>query len=85
MALVTDISLAGAGPIALLLASGQAMIMGTLLVLYHRLMMKTTANEQALMFQYDIGYEAGWQERERHARPVVVPLRQRAGSVADRG
>lgn len=78
LALVTDLSLAGAGSVALLLAGGQAMIMGMLLVLYHRLMMKTTANEQALLFQYDIGYEAGYQERAKMAaRPVVVDFEAR--------
>lgn len=78
LGLVTDLSLAGAGSIALLLVGGQSMIMGALLVLYHRLMMKTTANDQALMFQYDIGYEAGYQEARRlAARPVVVDFEAR--------
>lgn len=90
LAFLTDVSVAGGQPITLMLAGGQAVIIGTLLICYHRLMERTTANDQALRFQYDIGYEDGYQEHRKLQRPTVVDLESHraltsAGGVVDRG
>lgn len=61
-------------PIALMLAGGQSMLMGSVLYCYQQLLARSTQNEEALKFQFDIGYEAGYQDRERLARPVLVDL-----------
>lgn len=74
LAFLTDVEVAGGKPIAWLLAGGQAMIIGTMLICHHRLMERTTANDQALKFQYDIGYEDGYRERGKTARPVLVDM-----------
>jgi hypothetical protein len=70
--LLTDITVAGGKPIALVLAGGQAMIMGAILCCYQALLFRSSQNEEALRFQYDIGYEAGWREGDQQTRPVVV-------------
>lgn len=74
MAFFTNVQLAGGAPVVLMLAGGQMLVLGTGLVCYHRLMERTTANEQALRFQYDLGYEDGYQERDKTARPVLVDM-----------
>jgi hypothetical protein len=76
LGLFTNVHINGSKPIALMLAGGQAMIMGTLLYCYHELLIRSTCNEQALSFQYDIGYEAGWRECERSTRPTVVDIEE---------
>ncbi len=90
LAFLTDVTVAGGQPVVLMLAGGQLIVIGVGLVCYHRLMERTTANDQALQFQYDIGYEDGYQEHKKQARPTVVDLAARrafssAGSVVDRG
>ena len=69
---LTDIRVAGGQPVALMLAGGQAMILGTGLYCYQQLLIRSMHNEEALLFQYDIGYEAGHREAEK--RPVLVDL-----------
>lgn len=90
LAFLTNVTIAGGQPVVLMLAGGQVMVIGVGLVCYSRLMERTSANEQALNFQYDIGYEAGYQEHKRQLRPTVVDLQARralssAGGVVDRG
>lgn len=82
----TDIRLAGGQPVALMLAGGQAMILGTGLYCYQQLLIRSMQNEEALKFQYDIGYEAGWRDGENQTKPVVVefPTRRTANKVSDR-
>lgn len=75
--LFTDIAIAGGKPIALILAGGQAMIMGAILCCYQALLFRSTRNEEALLFQYDIGYEAGWKDHEQQTKPVVVDIRSK--------
>ncbi len=73
--------------VALMLAGGQSMILGTILYCYQQLLIRSVQNEEGLQFQYDIGYEAGYQDRERLARPVLVDLQARRKTdvkVADR-
>jgi hypothetical protein len=53
------------------------MILGTILFCYQQLLIRSVRNEEALSFQYDIGYEAGYQDRERLAHPVLVDLQAR--------
>jgi hypothetical protein len=60
--------------VALMLAGGQAMILGTILFCYQQLLIRSVQNEEALRFQYDIGYEAGWQDCDRAGKPVLVQL-----------
>ena len=81
----TDISIAGGQPVAVMLAGGQAMILGTGLYCYQQLLIRSMQNEEALMFQKDIGYEAGWRDCERQTRPVVVdfPVHRAAEKVGD--
>lgn len=68
----SNIRLAGGEPVALMLAGGQATILGTGLYCYQQLLVRSTRNEEALLFQYDIGYEAGHRDAEK--RPVLVDL-----------
>lgn len=72
LAFLTELELAGGKPVVLMLAGGQAMIIGTMLICYQRLMEKITANAQQLKFEWDMGYEEGWQERDKTARPPVL-------------
>lgn len=69
---LTNISLAGGAPVALMLAGGQAMILGTCLYCYQQLLIRSMHNEEALRFQYDIGYEAG--HREADKKTVLIDL-----------
>lgn len=71
---LTNISLAGGAPVALMLAGGQAMILGTGLYCYQQLLIRSMHNDEALQYQRDIGYEQGWRDRENEARPVLVDL-----------
>ena len=82
----TDIRIAGGQPVALMLAGGQAMILGTGLYCYQQLLIRSMHNDEALQFQYDIGYEAGWRERDAQSHPVLVDLaaRRPAVKVVDR-
>lgn len=82
----TDIQIAGGQPVALMLAGGQAMIMGTGLYCYQQLLIRSMHNDEALQFQYDVGYEAGWREREAQASPVLIDLaaHRSAAKVVDR-
>lgn len=82
----TDIQIAGGQPVALMLAGGQAMILGTGLYCYQQLLIRSMQNDEALRFQYDIGYEAGFRDRENQTRPVVVdfPARRHVEKVVDR-
>ena len=80
----TDLQTVGGHQVALMLAGGQAMIMGTLLYCYEQLLVRSMRNEDALQFQYDIGYEAGYQDRERLARPVLIDLEERRISAAQK-
>lgn len=86
MGFLTDIQLAGGAPVALMLAGGQAMILGTGLYCYQQLLIRSVQNEEALMFQYDVGYEAGWRDSDNQTRPVVVdfPGNRLARKVVDR-
>lgn len=72
LAFLTELELAGGKPVVLMLAGGQAMIIGTMLICYQRLMEKITANANALKFEWDMGYEEGWQERDKTAKPPVL-------------
>jgi hypothetical protein len=83
---MTDIQIAGGQPVALMLAGGQAMILGTGLYCYQQLLIRSMQNDQALMYQRDIGYEQGWRDCENQTRPVVVdfPARKAAKKVVDR-
>jgi hypothetical protein len=83
---LTNIQLAGGQPVALMLAGGQAMILGTGLYCYQQLLIRSMQNEESLKFQYDIGYEAGYRDSDNQTRPVVVdfPARRSAGKVVDR-
>lgn len=74
LGLFTDISLAGGRPVALMIAGAQAMTVGTILICYQQLLIRSSRNEEALRFQYDIGYEAGFREGEQTSRPVLVDL-----------
>lgn len=74
LGLLTGVKAIGGAPVALMLAGGQAMILGTILYCYQQLLMRSMQNEEGLKFQYDIGYEAGYQERGNQTRPVVVDL-----------
>jgi hypothetical protein len=75
---LTNISLAGGQPVALMLAGGQAMTLGTGLWCYQQLLIRSMHNEEALRFQKDIGYEAGWRDRESEIRgPTLVDLDSR--------
>jgi hypothetical protein len=74
-------------------------IVGVILICYGRLRTRTEANDQNYYLGKDIGYEEGFQEGHKQARPVVVDLAARrcrcqtdeskpltsAGSVVDRG
>lgn len=82
----TNIQIAGGQPVALMLAGGQAMILGTGLYCYQQLLIRSVQNEEALMFQKDIGYEAGWRDCERQTRPVLVdfPPQRPVAKVGDR-
>ncbi|HEY9418370.1 MAG TPA: hypothetical protein VIQ30_26710 [Pseudonocardia sp.] len=72
---LTDIRFAGGPPVALLLAGGQAMIMGTGLYCYQQLLVRAIPTEQSLMYQKDIGYEQGWRDCEQYLnRPSLVDL-----------
>lgn len=86
LGLLTDIRLAGGQPVALMLAGGQAMVLGTGLFCYQQLLIRSMQNEEALLFQYDIGYEAGWQARANQTSPVVVefPAHRSAAKVGER-
>jgi hypothetical protein len=77
LGLFTDLSVGGGSPVAITLSGGQAMMIGTLLLCYRKIMARTSMNEEALRFQYDIGYEAGHQEGRQcpTERPVLVELR----------
>lgn len=77
LGLSTDIQIAGGQPVALTLGGAQAMTVGVILFCYQQLLIRSSRNEDALRFQYDIGYEAGWQECEKTGRPVVVDLSAR--------
>lgn len=83
---LTDIHLAGGAPVALMLAGGQAMILGTGLYCYQQLLIRSMQNEEALRFQYDIGYEAGFRDCGNQTRPVVVDFaaHRHAEKVVDR-
>lgn len=70
----TNIQVAGGQPVALMLAGGQATILGTGLYCYQQLLIRSMHNEEALRFQKDIGYEEGWRDRENETRPVLVDL-----------
>ena len=69
------ISIAGGPPVAMMLAGGQAMIMGTGLYCYQQLLIRAIPTEQSLMYQKDIGYEQGWRDCEQYnSRPTLVDL-----------
>ena len=70
----TDIQVAGGQPVALMLGGGQAVVLGTGLYCYQQLLIRSMQNEESLKFQYDIGYEAGFRDAERTARPTLVEL-----------
>lgn len=70
----TDLRIAGGPPAAMMLAGGQAMILGTGLYCYQQLLIRSVQNEEALMFQHDIGYEAGYRDRDKESRPVLIDL-----------
>ena len=74
LGLFTDIQIAGGQPVALVITGAQAMTVGTILFCYQQLLIRTSRNEEALRFQYDIGYEAGYRERGETDRPVLVDL-----------
>ena len=81
---LTDIRLAGGQPVALMLAGGQAIVLGTGLWCYQQLLIRSMQNEESLRFQYDIGYEAGWRDSERSSKPSLVDLddyRSRVGAI----
>lgn len=77
LGLVTDLRLAGGQPVALMIAGVQATTVGVILVCYQQLLIRSTRNEEALLFQYDIGFEAGHREGQQSHRPVVVPMESR--------
>lgn len=81
-----DIHVAGGQPVAMMLAGMQGVILGTGLVCYQQLLIRSMQNEEALRFQYDIGYEAGWRDCEQQTRPVLVnfPTRTSGRRVVDR-
>lgn len=79
--LVTSLQTEGRMSVALMLGGGQSMIIGTILYCYQQLLIRSVKNEEALMFQYDIGYEQGYQDRERLARPVLVDLQARKSAL----
>jgi hypothetical protein len=83
---LTDIHLAGGQPVALMLAGGQSMVLGTVLFCYQQLLIRSMQNEEALKFQYDIGYEAGWRDCDNQTRPVLVefPAHRSVSKVGDR-
>lgn len=83
---LTNIKLAGGQPVTWMLAGGQAMILGTGLYCYQQLLIRSMQNEEALKFQYDIGYEAGYRDSGNQTRPVVVdfPAHRAADKVVDR-
>lgn len=77
LGLVTDFRLAGGQPVALMIAGVQATTVGVILVCYQQLLIRSTRNEEALLFQYDIGYEDGHRDCQKSHRSVVVPLDSR--------
>lgn len=83
---LTDIHIAGGQPVALMLAGGQAIVLGTGLWCYQQLLIRSMQNEEALKFQYDIGYEHGYRDSDHQTRPVVVdfPARRPVGKLVDR-
>jgi hypothetical protein len=74
LGLLTGIHTTEGRSVVLMLAGGQAMILGTILYCYQQLLIRSVQNEEALGFQYDIGYEAGWQECDRAGKPVLVDI-----------
>lgn len=86
MGFLTDIRIAGGQPATLMLAGGQAIVLGTGLYCYQQLLIRSMQNEESLKFQYDIGYEAGFRDADNQTRPVVVafPSRTNVGRVSDR-
>lgn len=86
LGVLTDIRINGGSPAVLILAGGQAMIMGTILYCYQQLLIRSSRNEEALLFQYDIGYEAGYRDSDNQTRPVLVDFaaRRSVGKVSER-
>lgn len=80
LGILTDIQINGGTPVALMLAGGQSMIMGTILYCYQQLLIRSARNEDALQYQYDMGYETGWRERGQQGRPVVVDFKARTAA-----
>jgi hypothetical protein len=74
LGLFTNIRIAGGAPVALTITGAQAMTVGTILFCYQQLLIRSTRNEEALRFQYDIGYESGWRECEQNDHPTLVDL-----------
>lgn len=74
LGLGTDIKIAGGQPVALLICGAQAMTVGTILFCYQQLLIRSTRNEEALRFQYDIGYEAGYKDCQENSHPRLVDL-----------
>jgi hypothetical protein len=74
LGLFTDIRVAGGQPVAMIIVGGQAMTVGTVLFCYQQLLIRSSRNEDALRFQYDIGYEQGWKERQQQSSPTLVEL-----------
>lgn len=70
----SSISLAGGPPVALMLLGMQGVMLGTGLFYSHTLLHRTSQTEEALRFQYDIGYEAGWRDRGHADKPTLVDL-----------
>jgi hypothetical protein len=74
LGLLTDIQLAGGQPIALVLAGGQSLMVGTILVCHHRLVVRTEANQAAFRTGYDLGLEDGDENCRKTHRPVVTDI-----------
>lgn len=72
----TDIHIGGRPPVVLILAGGQATIIGVLLRCYQQLLIRAIPTEQSLMYQKDIGYEQGWRDCELSRRPSLVDLEE---------
>lgn len=74
LGLLTDIQLAGGQPIALVLAGGQALMVGTILVCHHQLVVRTEANQAAFRTGYDLGLEDGDENCRKTHRAVVTDI-----------
>jgi hypothetical protein len=82
MAAMTTVLVLGHAPdriseLAVIVAGGQAAIIGVLLMCYQGLLRRTSSNQELYRVGYDNGYDDGYDLGHAAPRPVIVDLESR--------